>query len=162
MRGCPLNVWSVLSRVLMGIAGAATATVVGMPGLAAAQPNINAMPPANPKDFSANDGAWYVFSALDGVTCVVDRGSGSYGCSGPLPAAPSGANMVTGNVNGGVGFVNATRPMYGAVENAPALPPNTRLSFKTVSCGTDGFATSCVNTFNQSGFVISPTGSFAF
>jgi hypothetical protein len=69
---------------------------------------------------------------------------------------------VTGNVGGGVGFANATRPMYGAVDNAPALPPNSRLSFKTVSCGNDGFATSCINTLNQSGFVISPTGSFAF
>ena len=154
----------MLNRILTGLAGAAAAAALGAPAVAAAQPvpNINAMPPANPKDYSANDGAWYVFSALDGVTCVVDRGSGSYGCSGPLPAAPNGANMVTGNVGGGVGFANATRPMYGAVDNAPALPPNARLSFKTVSCGNDGFATSCINTMNQSGFVISPTGSFAF
>lgn len=154
----------MLNRILAGVAGAAAAAVLAMPGVAAAQPvpNINAMPPANPKDYAANDGAWYVFSALDGVTCVVDRGSGSYGCSGPLPAAPNGANMVTGNVGGGVGFANANRPMYGAVENAPALPPNSRLSFKTVSCGTDGFATSCINTLNQSGFVISPAGSYAF
>ncbi|WP_048632398.1 hypothetical protein [Mycolicibacterium aurum] len=152
----------MLSRIMIVLAGAAAA-LLGSSALAVAQPpNINAMPPANPKDYSANDGNWYVFSALDGVTCVVDRGSGSYGCSGPLPAAPNGANMVTGNVRGGVGFASADRPMYGAVENAPALPPNSRLSFQTVSCGNDGFATSCINTLNQSGFVISPAGSFAF
>ena len=154
----------MLNRILIGVVGAAAVAVLAQAPAATAQPglNVNAMPPANPKDYAVNDGAWYVFSALDGVTCVVDRGSGSYGCSGPLPAAPNGANMVTGNVGGGVGFANANRPMYGAVENAPALPPNSRLSFKTVSCGNDGFATSCINTLNQSGFVLSPTGSFAF
>ncbi|MCV7056277.1 hypothetical protein [Mycolicibacterium gilvum] len=154
----------MLSRIMIVLAGAAAA-VLGASGVASAEPvlpNINAMPPANPKDYAANDGAWYVFSALDGVTCVLDRGSGSYGCSGPLPAAPGGANLVTGNAGGGVGFANAAQPMYGIVENAPALAPHSRLSFKTVSCGTDGFATSCINTFNQSGFVISPTGSYAF
>lgn len=157
----------MLSRIALALTGAAAAALVA-PGAAAAQPNVNAqlnvnaMAPANPKDYSANDGSWYVFSALDGVTCVLDRGSGSYGCSGPLPAAPNGANLVTGNVGGGVGFANSAQPMYGYVENAPALPPNSRLSFKTVSCGNDGFATSCVNTLNQSGFVISPTGTFAF
>ena len=93
---------------------------------------------------------------------MVSRASGSYGCSGPLPAAPNGTNMVTGNAGGGVGFANSAQPMYGAIENAPALPPNSRLSFKTVSCGNDGFVTSCVNTCNQSGFVISPAGSYAF
>ncbi|WP_201742659.1 hypothetical protein [Mycolicibacterium parafortuitum] len=152
----------MLSRIMIVSVGAAAA-VLGMSGVASAQPpNINAMPPANPQDYAANDGAWYVFSALDGVTCVLDRGSGSYGCSGPLPGAPNGANLVTGNAAGGVGFANSARPMYGIVENAPALPPNTRLSFKTVSCGNDGFSTSCVNTYNQSGFVISPTTSYAF
>ncbi|WP_024447626.1 hypothetical protein [Mycolicibacterium iranicum] len=153
----------MLSR-LMIMAAAFGVAIFGASGLASAQPapNVNAMALANPKDYSANDGNWYVFSALDGVTCVLDRGSGSYGCSGPLPAAPGGANMVSGNAGGGVGFANSAQPMYGFVENAPALPPNSRLSFKTVSCGNDGFATSCVNTFNQSGFVISPAGSYAF
>jgi hypothetical protein len=52
--------------------------------------------------------------------------------------------------------------MYGMVEDAKALPPNTRLSFRTVSCGTDGFATTCLNSADQSGFVLSPEGSYTF
>ena len=42
------------------------------------------------------------------------------------------------------------------------LPPNTRMSFQTVSCGTDGLVTSCLNTVDNSGFVLSPAGSFTF
>ena len=52
--------------------------------------------------------------------------------------------------------------MYGMVEGAKALLPNTRLSFRTVSCGTDGFATTCLNSADQSGFVLSPEGSYTF
>jgi hypothetical protein len=52
--------------------------------------------------------------------------------------------------------------MYGATANPLPLPVNTRMSFRTVSCGTDGVITSCTNTVDQSGFVISPTGSYAY
>lgn len=150
-------------RILAGVAGAA---VLSLPGIAAADPpqppDINALPPVNPMDFAVPDGAWYSFGAPHGVTCVMDRQTGGYGCSGPLPGAPGGANLVTGWAGGSPGFSHSDRPMYGAVENPRALPPNTRMSFRTVSCGTDGVMTSCINTADQSGFVISPGGSFTF
>ena len=162
----PLTVWSVLNRILIGVVGVAGAAVVGMPGIAAADPpplpNINAFPSARPSDYSVMDGAWYAFGALDGVTCVLDKQSGGYGCSGPIPAAPGGANVVSAGASGKPGFANAARPLYGVVEDAKALPPNTRLTFRTVSCGTDGFATTCVNSADQSGFVLSPEGSYTF
>ena len=60
------------------------------------------------------------------------------------------------------GFTSSARPLYGVVEGAKPLPPNTRLSFRTVSCGTDGVVTSCLNSINQSGFVLSPAGSYTF
>ena len=41
-----------------------------------------------------------------------------------------------------------------------ALPPNTRLSFGTVSCGTDGATTACVDSRNQAGFVVAPDASW--
>ena len=104
----------------------------------------------------------YVFGVPGGVTCVMDRQTGGYGCSGPLPAAPGGANLVTGHAQGNPGFGHSDRPMYGTVDNAAPLPPNTRMSFQTVSCGTDGVITSCINTVNQSGFVLSPAGSYTF
>ena len=87
----PLRVWCVLSRIVIGVVGVAGAAVVGVPGIAAADPpplpNINAFPSARPSDYSVMDGAWYAFGALDGVTCVLDKQSGGYGCSGPIPAA---------------------------------------------------------------------------
>ncbi len=49
--------------------------------------------------------------------------------------------------------------MYTGGEVNP-LPPNTRLSFGTVSCGGDGAMTACVDTKNQSGFVVGPGGSY--
>jgi len=156
----------VLTRILTGVALAAGAAVLAAPGIAAADPpplpNINAMPPVNPKDFAVMEGAAYAFGAPGGLTCVMDRQTGGYGCSGPLPAAPGGANLVTGYAHGSPGFANSARPMYGAVDNPPALPPNTRMSFQTVSCGTDGLVTSCLNTLDNSGFVLSPAGSFTF
>lgn len=156
--------WSVLIRILAGVAAAAAG--LALPGIAAADPpplpDVNALPPVNPMDFAVPDGAWYSFGAPHGLTCVMDRQTGGYGCSGPLPGAPGGANLVTGWAGGSPGFGHSDRPLYGAVENPRALPPNTRMSFSTVSCGTDGVVTSCINTADQSGFVISPGGSFTF
>jgi hypothetical protein len=159
-------VWRVLNRILIAAMGVAGAAVVGVPGIAAADPppppNINAFPPARPSDYAVMDGAWYAFGVLDGVTCVLDKQSGGYGCSGPIPAAPGGANLVSAAPSGKPGFASSAQPLYGVVENAHALPPNTRLSFRTISCGTDGYVTTCLNTADQSGFVLSPDGSFTF
>ncbi len=156
----------MLNRILLGVLGVAGPTLVGAPGIAAADPppmpDINAFSSVKPSEYSAQDGAWYAFSAPGDVTCVLDRQSGGYGCSGPIPAAPGGANMVTGAAAGTPGFANSDRPLYGVVDGAKALPANTRLSFRTVSCGTDGVTTSCVNSADQSGFVISPAGSYTF
>ncbi|GAB3216992.1 hypothetical protein [Mycolicibacterium hippocampi] len=160
----------VRSRILVGrlVAPAcvAAAAVLSVSGLAAAQPppppptppapNINAMAPVNPKDFAVYDGSAYVFGSA-GLTCMLQR-SGGYGCNGPIPAGPEGANLVGGSSGGVPTFGSSATPMYGGTVNP--LPPNTRLSFGTVSCGGDGTMTSCVDSKNQSGFVISPAGSF--
>jgi hypothetical protein len=158
----------VLSRILAG-----TATIVGAAvmtaGLAAAQPpeppppppapNVNAWPPVSPAEFTAMNGTWYAFGAPGDLTCVIQRG-GAYGCSGPIPAAPGGANLVSGGIGGVPTFANAAAPFSNAVETVNPLPPNTRISFQTVSCGTDGTMTTCVDAHNGAGFVISPTASF--
>ncbi|RZT18253.1 hypothetical protein EV589_2506 [Mycobacterium sp. BK558] len=155
-------VCDVLTRILIGVAAAA---VCAAPAVASADPsplNVNALPPVNPQPFASPDGAWYSFAAPGGVTCVMDRQTGSYGCNGSLPGAPGGANVVTGWAGGPPGFGHANGPMYGTTANPLPLPANTRMSFRTVSCGTDGVITSCTNTVDQSGFVISPTGSYAY
>jgi hypothetical protein len=140
--------------------------VFGAPGFAAADPppapDINAFPSERPSEYSVQDGAWYAFTVAGGVTCVLDKQSGGYGCSGPLPAAPGGANLVTAPAKGAPGFASSDRPLYGVVEGAKPLPPNTRLSFRTISCGTDGVTTTCLNSADQSGFVLSPAGSYTF
>ena len=156
----------MLNRILVGVLGVAGATVLGQPGTAAADPppmpNIQAFPSAKPTEYAVQDGAWLAFSAPDGVTCVLDKQAGGYGCSGPIPAAPGGANMVTAAPSRAPGFASSAQPLYGVVDGAKPLPPNTRLSFSTVSCGTDGVSTSCLNNADQSGFVISPAGSYTF
>jgi hypothetical protein len=160
-------VWTVLNRILIGVVGAAGATILGVPGIATADdppplPDINAFPSAKPSEYAVPDTAWYAFSVPDGVTCVLDKKSGGYGCSGPIPAAQGGANLVTATPAAAPGFASSAQPLYGAVEGAKPLPPNTRISFRTISCGTDGVTTSCLNSINQSGFVISPAGSYTF
>ena len=117
--------------------------------------------PVKPSDFTTLDGSQYVFSVADGITCVMSRESGGYGCSGPLPAAPNAANFVSGSQAGTPGFANADRPVYtGIAGEAKPLPAGSRISYRNVTCGTDGVMTICQNNFDQGGFVISPAGSF--
>jgi len=156
----------VLSRLLVGAAGIAAAGVLNASGLATAQPapppppppapNVNAFAPVNPQGFAVYDGSAYVFGT-SGLTCMLQR-NGSYGCNGPLPGAPEGANLVGGSSGGVPTFGASPAPMYtGEVQ---PLPPNSRLSFGTVSCGGDGTMTACVDSKNQAGFVVSPAGSY--
>ena len=158
----------MLSRVLTGFLGAAA--VLGVPGIASAEPppepapqpppppNVNALAPVKLSDYAVMDGAWYAFSS-SGLTCVLQR-SGGYGCNGPIPGAPEGANLVSG-VGGGVpAFANTAGPVFGPPEAAKQLPAGSRISYQTVSCGNDGTTTTCVDNRSQSGFVISPAGSF--
>jgi hypothetical protein len=160
----------VLNRIPVGIlmsaAAAMGATYLATAGTSAADPppmpNINSYQSAKPSEFAVQDGAWYAFTTPEGVTCVLDKQSGGYGCSGPIPSAPGGANMVTGAATGSPGFASSDRPLYGVFEGAKPLPPNTRLSFRTISCGTDGITTTCLNAADQSGFVLSPAGSYTF
>ena len=159
---------AVLSRVLIGVLG--PATVVGVPGVAAAEPppvpapqppplpNVNALAPVKLSEYAVMDGAWYAFST-GGLTCVLQR-SGSYGCSGPIPGAPEGANLVSGVMGGVPGFANTPGSVFGAADAAKPLPAGSRISYQTVSCGNDGTTTTCVDSRSQSGFVISPAGSF--
>lgn len=167
-RGATYGV-GVFSRILAGAAAALGAAAMALPAVAAAQPpappapppapNVNAWPPISPAEYTAMNGTWYAFGAPGGLTCVIQRG-GAYGCSGPIPAAPQGANLVSGGIGGVPTFSNAAAPFSNVVENIKPLPPNTRLSFQTVSCGTDGTMTTCVDSHNGAGFVISPAASF--
>ncbi|MFN6544447.1 hypothetical protein [Mycolicibacterium nivoides] len=155
----------MLSRVVIGLVSVAGAAVMSVPGVAAAEPepapaapNVNAYPPVKTSEYAVMDNNWYAFSIPEGITCVLQR-SGTYGCSGPIPAAPNGANLVSGGP-GVPGFASSPAPVFGVVENPKPLPPNSRISYQTISCGTDGVSTSCIDGRNQSGFVISPAGSF--
>jgi hypothetical protein len=159
---------AVLSRVLIGVLGAAA--VVGMPAIAAADPppdpvpqpppppNVNALAPVKLSDYAVMDGAWYAFSS-SGLTCALQR-SGGYGCNGAIPGAPEGANLVSGSVGGVAGFSNTAGPVFGPPEAAKPLPVGSRISYQTISCGNDGTTTTCVDSRSQSGFVVSPAGSF--
>jgi hypothetical protein len=153
----------VLSRIVIGAACAAAAAVIVVPATAAADdppapPNINGYAPAKPSEYAVMDNTWYAFTTPEGLTCVLQR-TGGYGCSGPIPGAPNGANLVSGGP-GAPAFANTDGSVFAVVGAAKPLPANSRLSYQTVSCGTDGVTTSCIDSRNQAGFVISPGGSF--
>lgn len=159
----------MLNRMLIGVLGAAGAAMIGMPALAAADPappppppppNVNALTPISPVDFTVLDGAWYAFGTPEGLTCMIDKGRVSYGCSGPIPGAPDGANIVSGGAGGAPSFASAPNSVFGVAGPVQPLPPGTRLSFRQISCGNDGTNMTCVNSYDQTGFVISPAGSF--
>ena len=160
----------MLTRILIGLV-AAGAAVIGVPGVAAADPepappppppplNLNALEPANPTGFSIQDGQGYGFAVPGDIACVISRGSGNYGCFGPIPAAPDGANQVTGGQQGIPTFTGVPSPFYSFATPPNRLLPGTRLSFRNVTCGTDGNSTQCTNSFDGAGFAITPGGSF--
>jgi len=112
----PSRVLSVLSRLLIGLVGAVGAAIVGVPGIAAAEPppdpvpqppppplNVNAFAPVKLSEYAVMDNNWYAFSTPGGDTCVLQK-TGSYGCSGALPGAPDGANLVSGGVDRALEF----------------------------------------------------------
>ena len=153
----------------MGVLGAAA--VVSVSGVAAAEPppvpapqpppppNVNALAPVKLSEYAVMDNNWYAFSTPGGLTCVLQRGNG-YGCSGPIPGAPDGANLVSGPYGGVPTFSTTSGPVFGAAGAAKPLPTGSRISYQTVSCGNDGTTTTCVDSRDQSGFVIGPAGSF--
>jgi hypothetical protein len=157
---------AMLRRVLIGVLGAAAA--VGVPGIASAQPapppppppppNVNALAPVKLSEYAVMDSQWYAFRTPDGLKCVLQR-NGGYGCSGALPAAPEGANLVSGGP-GAPSFSSTTADLFAAAGEVNTLPAGSRISYQTVSCGSDGSVTTCSDSRNQSGFVLSPAGSF--
>jgi hypothetical protein len=68
----------------------------------------------------------------------MSRANGSYGCGGPFPGAPGGANVVSGGQVGAPGFANAANPVYVGDKPALPLPAHSRIGFPHVTCGTDG------------------------
>ncbi|MGY4712695.1 hypothetical protein ACXDF8_24595 [Mycolicibacterium sp. CBM1] len=160
------------SRILIGLLSVAGAAAIGVPGTAWADPspapapapvlpNVNAYTPISPVDYTTMGGNWYAFAGPPGVTCVINRQNTSYGCSGPLPGAPDGANLVSGGASGEPGFSSTGGPIFSAAGEVKPLPPNTRLNFREITCGVDGGgAVACVNTHDQVGFVVGPTATF--
>jgi hypothetical protein len=161
-------VCTVLNRLLIGVIGSAGAALIGVPAIAAAQPpepppsppppNVNALAPVKPSEFAVMDGNWYAFTTPEGLTCVLQR-NGGYGCSGPIPAAPNAANFVSGGP-APASFSNTDGAVFASVGAAKPLPAGSRISFQTVSCGSEGGVTTCSDSRNQSGFVLTPAGSY--
>ncbi|MCX6479004.1 MAG: hypothetical protein NTY24_00860 [Mycobacterium sp.] len=58
-------------------------------------PNVTSFTPISPVDYTVMAGNWYAFSGPGGLTCVINKQDASYGCSGPLPGAPDGANLIS-------------------------------------------------------------------
>jgi hypothetical protein len=160
----------MLSRILIGLV-AATAAAFAVPAVAGAEPapppppppppfNVGSLTLVHPADFAQQGGNVYAFAVPGDLACVISRGTGGYGCSGAIPGAPDGANVVTGMQQGPAGFSNADRQLYVFDTLPKRLEPGTRISFRNVTCGTDGSSTVCSNSFDGGGFVISAAGSF--
>ena len=157
----------MLNRLLIGAVGAAGATILGAPGIAAADPppmpDINSYPPAKPSEYAVQDGAWYAFTRARRRD--VRAGQAVRRVRLQRPDSRSAERRQHGHRHGvGLARVRQLPPSRSTAsfDGAKPLPPNTRLSFRTVSCGTDGVTTACRNAADQSGFVISPAGSYTF
>ena len=138
--------------------GASTASAEPEPG--PAFPNVGSYLPVNPADYTVNGGKWLAFAGPEGVVCILDVLADNYGCSGPLPGAPEGANLVSAGPSGPPTFATSTAP-YAAAGPVRPLPPNTRLTFRSTYCGIDDTGTvACLNSREQVGFVVGPNGTY--
>lgn len=124
-------------------------------------PDVFSSMPVNPADYTVNGGKWFAFAGPPGVVCMLDSLKGDYGCAGPLPGAPAGVNLVSAGVVGAPVFSTTETPAYAAAGAVKPLPPNTRLTYRQVSCGVDDAGVvACLNSRDQVGFVVGPTNSY--
>lgn len=124
-------------------------------------PDVNTYTPLNPTGYAVPGSPFYGFAGPAGVTCIINKLNGDYGCSGPLPGAPDGANLVSAGQAGAPTFSTTPRPLFADIGTVKALPANTRLSFREISCGADATgAVACLNSRDQVGFVVSAGGSY--
>lgn len=140
-----------------GLSGAATAAAEPEP--TPAFPNVASYMPVNPADYTVNGGKWLGFAGPAGVVCIVDVLAGNYGCSGPLPGAPEGINLVSAGPTGAPTFATSEAP-YAAAGPVRPLAPNTRLTYRQIYCGADATgAVACLNSRDQVGFIVGPTAT---
>ena len=157
----------MLSRTIL--LAAAAAAVVSAPGIAAADPteppppppppNVNGWALVKPSDYAVLSNQAYAFTTPDGLTCMIQR-NGGYGCFGAIPGAPEGANLVSGRIGQPPGFASAGGNPFAMAAHMKPLPGGWRQSCQTFSCRNDCTVTSCVDSQNQAGFVISPVASW--
>lgn len=139
-----------------GLSVAATGSAA--PDTEPALPNVASYMPVNPADYTVNGGKWLGFAGPAGVVCTIDVLAGNYGCAGPLPGAPEGVNQVSGGPSGPPVFGTSDAP-YAAAGVVKPLPPNTRLTFRQILCGSDATGVvACVN--GPAGFVVGPDGTY--
>lgn len=157
----------MLHRVLLAIALAVVALGGASPAVADPEPapppipNAFAYPPVNPANYTVNGGRWFAFAGPPGVVCILDTINGDYGCSGPLPGAPDGANLVSAGPVGMPVFATTETPKYATAGAVRPLPPNTRLSYRQVACSVDDAGVvACLNSRDQVGFIVGPEASF--
>lgn len=126
-----------------------------------ALPDVFSYMPVNPANYTTKAGRWFAFAGPPGVVCVLDSINGEYGCSGPLPGAPDGANLVGAGPVGVPTFATTEIPKFADAGAVNPLPPSTRLTYRQVACGVDDAGVvACVNSREQTGFVVGPTASY--
>lgn len=139
----------------VGLLGAATAAAD--PDTAPTVPEVSDYVPVNPADYTVNGGKWLAFAGPPGVVCVLEVLKGDFGCSGPLPGAPDGVNLVSGGPTGMPKFSTTDTPPYAAAGAVKRLPPNTRLTFRQLFCGVDDAGVvACMNAVERTGFLVGP------
>lgn len=154
----------MFTRILIGLVTAGAA-LFGAAGIATGDPDPAPGPPAimsyalvKPSEYTVLEGTTYAFSVNGDINCILSRTSGRYGCSGNIPSGPG--NIVTGGQSGAPGFASSDAPIIRGVDVFKPLPAGSRIGFRNITCGYDGSATQCLNTSDQSGFVIGPAGSY--
>ena len=158
----------MLSRTIL--VGAAAAALVGAPGVAAADPNeppapppppnVNGYAPVKPSEFAVlGDSRLRVHHArradVHGAALRADTAAAAR-FPAPRKARTWSAERWAACRSSPTSAANP----FASAARSNRFRPTRGISFQTLSCGTDGALTTCVDSKNQAGFVIAPAGSW--
>ena len=162
---------AVLNRVLIGVLGAMA--VVGVPGLAAAEPppdppppppappNVNALAPVKLSEYAVMDGNWYAFTTPGRPDVRAAAGQRLRLQRSRSPARPTARTLVSGRHGGAPALRQQSAATFSAPQVRPSRCPPVRGSASRPSAAaTTARRRHASTTASQSGFRAQPGGQF--
>jgi hypothetical protein len=155
-----------LTVLVLGLAACSSAPETAVPP--ANFPNLSAFTAVDPQDYHVSGTS---FLSPNQIDCVLDFGPHAVtGCNGDMPGIPTsvpGSGCVSARkadpANADAPYVFQRSGRECATSLARPMQPGKKLVAKNGTCAVgDGGLVACIDADNKHGFVLQPSGSWAF